>query len=285
MLSLAVAAPGDFSTYTLTIRSTALDPYFDAVAVQLQGELPERPRLRGTRSGAARRRTASRCRSTTSPRTSRASSQALSDFSSLRYPLWVERSEADVGVMLMEALSAVADELSYLQDRVAAEATLGTATQRVSLVRHARLVDYEPSPAIAATTTLQLDVAAGVTSIEPDCAAARSAPTACSSLRGRRAARRSRDRRARRRDLPGRRAVEPPPRAASCRTGGTTAAQCLPAGSTRLWLIGQGYGFAPNAPAAADRHRRPDDSRSADPRDRHDRNGRARRAIRCSARR
>jgi len=68
--------------------------------------------------------------------------------------------------MLMEALSALADELSYLQDRVAGEATLGTATQRVSLVRHARLVDYEPSPAIAATTILQLDVVAGVTPVQ-----------------------------------------------------------------------------------------------------------------------
>ena len=85
--------------------------------------------------------------------------QALSDFSALRYPNWAERSEADFGVMMLEALSAIADELSYYQDRVAAEATIGTATQRVSLVRHARLVDYEPSPAAAATTILQLEVA------------------------------------------------------------------------------------------------------------------------------
>lgn len=85
--------------------------------------------------------------------------QALSKFSAVRYPDWAERSEADIGMMLMEALSALADELSYLQDRVAAEATLDTATQRVSLVRHARLVDYEPAPAIAATTVVQFDVA------------------------------------------------------------------------------------------------------------------------------
>lgn len=84
---------------------------------------------------------------------------ALSNFSAARYPLWGERSEADFGVMLMEVLSALADELSYLQDRVAAEATIGTATQRLSLVRHARLVDYEPMPALAASTVLQFDVA------------------------------------------------------------------------------------------------------------------------------
>lgn len=85
--------------------------------------------------------------------------QALTEFSSLRYPNWVERSEADFGMMMAEALSAVGDELSYLQDRVAAEATLPTATQRRSLVSLARLVDYEPQPATSATTILQCDVA------------------------------------------------------------------------------------------------------------------------------
>ena len=50
--------------------------------------------------------------------------QALLDFSALRYPEWQERSEADFGVMFLEALSALADDLSYTQDRVAAEATL-----------------------------------------------------------------------------------------------------------------------------------------------------------------
>ena len=84
---------------------------------------------------------------------------ALMDFSALRYPAWVERSEADFGMMFAEALSAVADDLSYLQDRVAAEATLETATQRRSLTSLARLVDYEPRPATSATTLLQLDVA------------------------------------------------------------------------------------------------------------------------------
>ena len=86
-------------------------------------------------------------------------SQALSNFSAARYTAWTERSEADFGVMLMEVLSALADELSYQQDRVAAEATLDTATQRLSLLRHARLIDYEPAPATAATTIVQFDVA------------------------------------------------------------------------------------------------------------------------------
>ena len=86
--------------------------------------------------------------------------RALLDFSSLRYPDWVERSEADFGVMFAEVLAATADELSYLQDRVAAEAMLETATQRRSLVSLARLVDYEPRPATSGTTWLQLTVSA-----------------------------------------------------------------------------------------------------------------------------
>jgi hypothetical protein len=84
---------------------------------------------------------------------------ALSEFSAQRYPGWQERSEADLGVMFMEALCAVADELSYLQDRVAAEATLRNATQRRSLVSMARLVDYEPTPTLSASTVIQCNVA------------------------------------------------------------------------------------------------------------------------------
>src|SRR4029079_13533480 len=83
------------------------------------------------------------------------------DFSALRYPAWQERSEADFGVMFLEALAAVADDLSYQQDRIAAEAWLETATQRRSLVQLARLVDYEPRVATAARTMLQFQMAVG----------------------------------------------------------------------------------------------------------------------------
>lgn len=62
--------------------------------------------------------------------------------------------------------AAAADDLSYLQDRVAAEAMLETATQRRSLVSLARLVDYEPRPATSGTTWLQLTVS-GAGSVAP----------------------------------------------------------------------------------------------------------------------
>ena len=64
------------------------------------------------------------------------------DRMALLMPAWRERSPADAGVALVELLAYVADRLSYQQDAVATEAYLHTARRRVSVRRHARLVDY-----------------------------------------------------------------------------------------------------------------------------------------------
>lgn len=163
VLTLRVAAPGDFSVYTLSIESAKLDsPYFSQARFSFKalcettldckapetdcpapsGELPPIDYL---------------------AKDFRSFKQALSEFSALRYPDWAERSEADFGVMMMEALSALADDLSYTQDRIAAESSIETATERRSLVRHARLVDYEPTPATSARVTLRFEVGSPVT--------------------------------------------------------------------------------------------------------------------------
>jgi hypothetical protein len=57
-------------------------------------------------------------------------------------PAWQERNAADLGVALVEVLAYRADYLSYYQDAVASEAYLGTARRRVSVRRHAQLLDY-----------------------------------------------------------------------------------------------------------------------------------------------
>ncbi len=57
-------------------------------------------------------------------------------------PGWRERNPADLGVALVELLAYVGDQLSYQQDAVATEAYLDTARRRISVRRHARLVDY-----------------------------------------------------------------------------------------------------------------------------------------------
>jgi hypothetical protein len=57
-------------------------------------------------------------------------------------PQWRERHIADIGVTLVELLAYRADELSYQLDAVATEAYLATARRRISIRRHARLLDY-----------------------------------------------------------------------------------------------------------------------------------------------
>lgn len=60
----------------------------------------------------------------------------------LTVPGWTERSAADVGITLVELLAYGADNLAYRQDAIATEAYLATARRRISVRRHARLVDY-----------------------------------------------------------------------------------------------------------------------------------------------
>ena len=64
------------------------------------------------------------------------------DHLGLRLPNWRERSPADQIVTLVEVLADAADQVSYAQDAVATEGYLETARQRISVRRHARLVDY-----------------------------------------------------------------------------------------------------------------------------------------------
>ena len=168
LLSVSVPAPGDFSLYTLTVSTVTpaggtpvLDPFLAAATFTFKVNCPTEVDAEDKSPGPA----AQPGPATTDPAIDYLAKdfasfrRALADFSALKYPQWVERSEADLGTVLMEALCAVADDLSYYQDRVAAEASLDTATQAVSVLRHARLVDYEPTPATVASVLLQLEVA------------------------------------------------------------------------------------------------------------------------------
>ena len=66
----------------------------------------------------------------------------IEDRLALISPAWQPRYVPDLGVTLVELLAYAGDYLSYYQDAVATEAYLGTARQRISVRRHARLVDY-----------------------------------------------------------------------------------------------------------------------------------------------
>jgi len=68
--------------------------------------------------------------------------QLILDRVALLVPDRRERHVPDLGITLVELLAYVGDHLSYHQDAVATEAYLDTARLRVSVRRHARLVDY-----------------------------------------------------------------------------------------------------------------------------------------------
>ena len=68
--------------------------------------------------------------------------QLILDRLALIIPVWNETHVPDIGITLVELLAYAGDYLSYYQDAVATEAYLGTARERISVRRHARLVDY-----------------------------------------------------------------------------------------------------------------------------------------------
>jgi hypothetical protein len=147
-LTVMVDARGDYSTYTLRLRTSGTDDVAPA---------GYDPQLSGVefsfKVGCA---SPFDCKTTLSCPPEALDEPELDylakDYASFRRlmldrmavlaPEWRERSPADGHVALVELLAYAADALSYQQDAVATEAYLGTARRRVSLRRHARLLDY-----------------------------------------------------------------------------------------------------------------------------------------------
>ncbi len=76
-------------------------------------------------------------------------------------PDWTDRHVPDLGMALVETLAYVGDHLSYYQDAVATEAYLDTARRRISVRRHARLVDYAMHEGTNARAWVTLRVSPG----------------------------------------------------------------------------------------------------------------------------
>lgn len=173
-LRLTAAHPGDFALYRLRIDDPRIDPYFADVVPQG----PEAVRGHNDVWFSFKANCESKLDCAPGPpecpvedvvdfpvdyraRDFWSFRRALLDFAAQRYPDWKDRLEADAGVMLVEVMSALADELAYYQDRVAREGYLETATQRRSLRQHARLVDYVIHDGRGATTWLEVTVQEG----------------------------------------------------------------------------------------------------------------------------
>ncbi|MGH6646438.1 putative baseplate assembly protein [Aquabacterium sp.] len=77
-----------------------------------------------------------------------------------RVPGWTPSSEADLDQVLIDLIAADADEQADYHDRVLSERSIATARKRVSLARHARLMDYHIHQGNQSSTWLALNVAA-----------------------------------------------------------------------------------------------------------------------------
>jgi Baseplate J-like protein len=168
-LRLTLEPIGDYSTYTLTSRfdgvatpgdalPRAMDPLFNRLPFKFR---PGCFNLACAPAGAA------------GPPEDLAPSidYGARDYESFRHVLmtamaarvkgWAPTSEADLDQVLIDLIAARGDELADAHDRVMAERGMGTARKRVSLARHARLVDYHLHQGQQAVTTLVIEALAG----------------------------------------------------------------------------------------------------------------------------
>lgn len=149
-LVVTVDRAGDFSTYTLRVVARdaqgewqphpEFDPYFDRLAFSFKVDCPSDADCKPV----------SLC--LPEPKPAPEISYLAKDYESFRrlildrlalvMPAWRERHAPDVGITLVELLAYTGDYFGYYQDAVATEAYLATARQRISVRRHARLVDY-----------------------------------------------------------------------------------------------------------------------------------------------
>jgi hypothetical protein len=82
--------------------------------------------------------------------------QAMLDLARYRLPEWVDRSPADLGMLLIDLFAYMGDVILYYQDRIASESFLSTATERRSVLNLLRLIGYELAPPVASSTDLTL---------------------------------------------------------------------------------------------------------------------------------
>lgn len=167
---------GDFSTYTLRVvdgrdeqgnwkRHPKFDPRYDSVTFSFKVDCPsdldckrevmcppeqlDEPEINYLAKDYASFR------------------QLILDRLALVMPDWQERHVPDLGITLVEVLAYVGDHLSYYQDAIATEAYLDTARQRISVRRHARLVDYVMHEGCNARTWVCVETDSDLPPIDP----------------------------------------------------------------------------------------------------------------------
>jgi hypothetical protein len=165
VLVVQVNKPGDFSTYILRLVEKGaqdnkppdgFDPVFSAIEFSFKVNCP----------GDFDCKTEKICKSEKPQEP--LIDYMVKDYASFRRLLldrlsavmqdWKERNPADLGIALVDILAYTADYLSYYQDAVATEAYMGTARKRISMRRHARLLDYLMHDGCNARSWVQVQV-------------------------------------------------------------------------------------------------------------------------------
>lgn len=151
-LNVFVDRPGDFSTYTLRLVKAVLDrpgdqplegfdPRYAQIAFSFKVNCPSDLDCAAPTPCPVEPQPAPEINYLAKDYAS--FRQLILDRLSLIMPEWRERHVPDIGIALVELLAYSGDYLSYYQDAVATEAYLDTARRRISVRRHARLVDYQ----------------------------------------------------------------------------------------------------------------------------------------------
>ena len=148
VLTVDVDTPGDFSTYTLRLVAMSsgddppagYDPQLSQVEFSFKADCPEEfdclpdecpPEEMGAEPNIDYL-----------AKDYASFKRLMLDRLSVVVPDWEDRNAADLGMAVVEAVAYTGDYLSYYQDAVSTEAYLGTARCRISVRRHARLLDY-----------------------------------------------------------------------------------------------------------------------------------------------
>jgi len=159
VLRLQVAPIGDYSTYKLAVNRSVF-PGFDPLFAEIPFKF---------RPGCFRTNCLPETGQVRKPGKEPLIDYLAKDYDSFKHTLiaammervpgWETTSEADLDQTLIDLFSAAADELSDYQDRVMNEAFLSICRKRLSLARHARLLDYHIHQGNQASTWLALDTA------------------------------------------------------------------------------------------------------------------------------
>lgn len=140
-VTLTLNRYGDFSTYTLRLVNTEdIDPRYDHLDFSFKINCPSDLDCKADEVCPPETRQEPEINYLAKDYAS--FRQLILDRLALVMPEWRERHVPDLGITLVEVLAYVGDYLSYYQDAVATDAYLDTARRRISVRRHARLVDY-----------------------------------------------------------------------------------------------------------------------------------------------